>query len=213
MKSHRLNSRLLATVVPVIMLAPASVVAQAGGTGGQGQVQGQAQGRAQGQVRTPQSRIDATIAAAAEASIPVELIRSKVAEGEAKRVPPERIAAAVEARFTSLKRASETMQRADLKFQSAGELAVTADALDAGVSEGTVIRVSRESAPERRTVAIAVLADLVRLGSSSDRALVRVSAALASTTALANLEAEVSSQLRLGGLTSTLDAAGIIRIP
>ena len=87
------------------------------------------------------------------------------------------------------------------------------DALDAGVSENAVIRVSREAPAERRTVAIAVLADLVRLGTTSDRALARVSAAVTSSAALANLRTEVASQLTLGGLTSTLDAAGAIRVP
>jgi hypothetical protein len=57
-----------------------------------------------------------------------------------------------------------------------------------------------------------VLADLVRLGQSSEPALARVTNALISNSALANLQAEVASQLRLGGLTSTLDAAGILRV-
>jgi hypothetical protein len=140
-------------------------------------------------------------------------VKSKIAEGEAKRVPPERIATAVEARVKSLTRASEAMQRADIEVRNAGDLAVTADALDAGVSESSVIRVSREAAPDRRTVAIAVLADLVRLGNASERALGRVTSALTTNAALANLHAEVTAQLRANGLSSTLDAAGIIRVP
>jgi hypothetical protein len=105
------------------------------------------------------------------------------------------------------------MKRAGAEAGSAGELAVTADALDAGVSESALVRVTREAPAERRTVAIAVLADLVRLGNGSDRALARVSNAVTSSAALANLRAEVTSQLTVGGLSSTLDAAGVIRVP
>jgi len=105
------------------------------------------------------------------------------------------------------------MKHAGVTAGSAGELAVTADALDAGVSESALVRVTRETSAERRTVAIAVLADLVRLGTASDRALARVSSAVTSTAALANLRAEVASQLTAGGLSSTLDAVGSIRVP
>jgi hypothetical protein len=205
MKTIAMKSKMIALFVPMILVLPQGLSAQS--------AEGQAQGQAQSPARTPQARIDAAMSVAAEAKIPAELIKSKVAEGEAKRVPPERIAAAVEARVTSLVRASETMKKADVTMQNAGELAVSADALDAGVSESALISVTREAPPERRTVAIAVLADLVLLGNASERALTRVSAAVRSSAALANLHAEVASQLRAGGIKSTLDAAGIIRIP
>lgn len=207
MKTNRLNSKMIAVFVPMVLLAPPALHAQGASA------QGQTQGQGQTQARTPQARIDAAMSAAAEANIPAELIKSKVAEGEAKRVPPERIAAAVEARVTSLVHASETMKRADVTLQNSGELAVAADALDAGVSETALVSVTREAPPERRTVAIAVLADLVLLGNASERALTRVSAAVRSSAALASLHAEVASQLRAGGIKSTLDATGIIRIP
>jgi hypothetical protein len=58
-----------------------------------------------------------------------------------------------------------------------------------------------------------VLADLVRLGQSSDAAFAQVNAAVTTSAALANLNAQVASQLKLGGLSSTLDAAGIARVP
>jgi hypothetical protein len=202
MKLHAMK-KMVAGLVPAIMLVPAMLGAQTAGAATQ----------AQSQARTPQARIEAALSAAAKANIPAELIKSKIAEGEAKRVPSERIAAAVEARVTSLARASAAMKRGGVEVRDAGELAVTADALDAGVSEAALVRVTHDAPPERRTVAIAVLADLVRLGGGSDRAVSRLSAALASSAALANLHAEVASQLRLGGLSSTLDAAGIIRIP
>jgi hypothetical protein len=196
----------MAVLVPAMLMAPTVLRAQSG-VAAQGQAQGQAQ------VQTPQARIDAALSAAAKANVPVELVKNKIAEGEAKHVPQERIATAVEARVTSLTRASETMKHAGVAVGSAGELAVTADALDAGVSENAVVRVTRETSAERRTVAIAVLADLVRLGTASDRALARVSSAVTSTAALANLRAEVASQLTAGGLSSTLDAVGSIRVP
>jgi hypothetical protein len=205
MKANAMKSTMMAVLVPTMLLMPAALRAQGGSAA--------VQGEAQVQARTPQARIDAALSAAARANVPAELVRSKIAEGEAKRVPPERIAAAVEARVTSLVRASETMKRAGVELRSAGELAVTADALDAGVGESALIRVSREAPAERRTVAIAVMADLVRLGNASDRALERVSAAVTSSAALANLHAEVASQLTAGGLSSTLDAAGVIRVP
>lgn len=212
MKASTMKAKMTSGLVMLLLVAPV-LGAQETDDRVQGQAQGQAQGQSQSQARTPQARIDAAMTAAAEANVPVELIRSKVAEGEAKRVPPERIAAAVEARVKSLVHASETMKRADVEASGAGELAVTADALEAGVSEAAVVRISKEAPEERRTVAIAVLADLVRLGNASERAFNRVSAAVTSSAALANLHAEVVSQLRLGGLSSTLDAAGIIRIP
>jgi hypothetical protein len=55
---------------------------------------------------------------AAQAKIPLSLVKSKVAEGEAKRVPQERIATAVEARVKSLVRASEALQRADVEARN-----------------------------------------------------------------------------------------------
>ena len=207
MKANAMKSTMMAALVPTMLLVPAVLRAQSGSAAAQSQAQGQAQAQA------PQVRIDAALSAAAKAHVPAELVKSKIAEGEAKRVSPERIATAVEARVASLVRASETMKRAGAEAGSAGELAVTADALDAGVSESALVRVTREAPAERRTVAIAVLADLVRLGNGSDRALARVSNAVSSSAALANLRAEVTSQLTLGGLGSTLDAAGVIRVP
>ncbi len=194
----------IAMVVPALLLWSAPLGAQ--------QVSGQATAQAQASARTPEQRIEAAMQAAARANVPASLLESKVAEGEAKRVPQERIAAAVEARASALIRASEVMQRAEIAAQGAAQLSVAADALTAGVSESALIEVSREAAPERRTVAVAVLADLVRLGTTSELALTRVSAALTSNAALANLQAEVASQLRLGGQQSTIEAGGILRI-
>jgi hypothetical protein len=166
---------------------------------------------AQTQVRTPKARIDAAMQAAARADIPVSLLQNKVAEGTAKNVPQERVAAAVEARLHTLIRASRALQRADVEAASQSELAVSADALEAGVSEGALIKISRSAPAERRAVAVATLSGLVQLGHASERALARVSAVLGSNAALANLQAEVASQLQLGGAANA-NAGGIIRI-
>lgn len=176
---------------------------------------GRADAAAQSQATTqsPEARIQAALTAAAAASIPRSLLESKVAEGRAKRVPEDRIAVAVEQRLQALVRASTALRRAEIETVSEGELAVTADALQAGVGEATLLRVSRGTESGRRVVAIAVLADLVRLGHDPDRASARVTAAAATSAMLASLHAEVASQLRVSGLSSTLDAAGIIRVP
>lgn len=194
--------RMLAIVIALGLALPVSATAQ--GAGGNATAGATAQ--------TPEARIEAALAAAAEARIPVELIESKIAEGKAKGVAMNRLAAAVEARLAGLQRAAAALAQAGVEVQNAGQLAVTADALAAGVSENAVVTISREAPAERRTVAIAVLADLVRLGHANDQALARVNAALSSGAALANLHAEAASQLRLGGLRSTLDAAGIVRL-
>lgn len=193
------------TITMLLLLAPTALEAQ--------QVGGQTQGTTTTQL--PAQRIETAIDAAARANVPRALLESKVAEGEAKRVPPERIAAAVEARSASLIRAMTVLERGEITSRGAAQLSVTADALDAGVSETAILQVSQTAGAERRTVAVAVLADLVRLGGASATALDRVTAALGSNNALANLQAEVASQLRVGGQRPTLDAAGagIIRIP
>jgi hypothetical protein len=212
MKWNQMKAVSLAALV--MFLAPASMFAQDAPASDQGQAQGRGTAQAQGQGQgTAQARIDAAMSAAAEAKIPLSLIQSKVAEGEAKRVPLDRIAAAVEARLKGLVRASEAMDRAGIEARSEGELLVSADALEAGVSENALVRISREAPPERRAVAIAILTDLVRLGAASENALARVTGAVSSNSALANLNAEVSSQLHRGGMKSTLEAAGIIRVP
>jgi hypothetical protein len=195
-----MKAKLYMIMVPALLLAPAALSAQS------------AEANANAQAQTPQARIDAAMSAAARAQIPAELIESKIAEGRAKGVAMARIATAVEARVAGLIRASEALDRSNVQVQSAGELSVASDALEAGVSEDAVIRISREAPAERRAVAVAVLADLVRLGHPVDHAFTRVSAAVRSNAALANLNAEVSAQLRRGGMRSTLEAAGIGRI-
>src|SRR5206468_197636 len=59
------------------------------------------------------------------------------------------------------------------------DLNVGADALDAGVDPAALGRLAREAGADRRTVAIAVLTQLVQEGMASEQALARVTAALA----------------------------------
>ena len=159
-----------------------------------------------------QARIDAAMTAAAKARVPAALLQSKVREGEAKRVPQDRIATAVEARLQALLRAQSTMRKAGMEFSNDSEIAVASEALQAGVSEKALVSVYRDAPAERRIVAVAVLTDLVRLGAASETALARVNAAARSNAGLANLNAEVASKMRLGGLGRTLDAEGILKI-
>src|ERR671923_268600 len=200
-----MKSKLFYSLIATFALIPAAAQGQSAAAHTTAQAQGEAQ------VRTPSARIDAAMQTAASANIPVSLLESKVAEGEAKHIPQERIAAAVEARLQALVRASETMKRADVEAASNGELAATADAIEAGVSQNALIKVTRTAPPERRAVALATLSGLVQLGYASEQALARVSTVLGSNASLANLHAEVASQLQAGGAVSaTLN--GVVRI-
>jgi hypothetical protein len=141
------------------------------------------------QVQPAQDRINAAIARARQVGVPVALLESKIAEGKAKNVSMDRIAAAVERREGALERASEALRgRPEV---GAADLSVAADALESGVSEA-ILRAIGESAPrERRAVAIAALTELVELGHVPEAALDRVREALKrGPDALANLPAE-----------------------
>lgn len=190
----------LMTAATLLLIAlPCASHAQSAGAGAS----------AQAQATTPEARIEAAMQTAVRAEVPVSLIESKVAEGRAKRVPEDRIAAAVEARVDALVRASRTLRDADLDATTEGELSIAADALEAGVSQSALVRISRGASDGRRMVAVAVLADLVRLGHGSETAFARVNAAMSSSRGLANLHAEVAGQLRRGGLQAT--GRGVIR--
>lgn len=193
-------------VLPALLLAAVPLAAQSGSdTTAKSSTQTTA---SKMQSASAQARIDAAMKAAAKANIPSSLLESKIAEGGAKGVLADKIAAAVEARLNTLLHASAVMDSAGIQSRTAAELLITGDALQSGVSDSAVVQVYRNAAPGRRVVAMAVLADLVRLGVTSQVAFDRVNATLSSSSALASLQADVASQLRLGGLTSTLDAAG-----
>jgi len=129
---------------------------------------------------TPEQRIAAARQRASTAGIPVSLLDGKVAEGRAKGVPMDRIATAVERRLASLQRARDAMGAgARPPALTPADLNVGADALDAGVEPAALGRLAREAGADRRTVAIAVLTQLVQEGMASEQALARVTAALA----------------------------------
>ena len=99
-----------------------------------------------------------------------------MAEGKAKGVPLERIAAAIERRESSLEQAAQAMKGHEPVAD--GDLSVGADAVEAGVSEA-VLKAVVDSAPrERRAAAIAAVTELVQRGAAPDTALARVREAL-----------------------------------
>lgn len=156
---------------------------------------------AQEPAQPPTARIAAALEAAVEAGIPTALLESKVREGGAKGVPPARIAAAVEARLAALVRARDVLVSQGAEAESAGQLSVAADALQAGVDAEALAQVGPGAPPDRRAVAIAVLTQLVQMGYGSEQALVQVNAALRrGPDALANLPAQARAQLRARGI-------------
>ena len=156
--------------------------------------------QAQAQPAPGEARVEASLTAAAQAGIPATLLERKVAEGRAKGVPMERIAAAVETRLQALLRAQSVLQRARVESTTEGDLAVAADAVQVGVSEAALLAISTNAPRERRAVATAVLADLVALGHASERALAQVQAALGrGPEALVNLQARTGAELRARG--------------
>lgn len=144
----------------------------------------------------PQQRIDAARRRAESMGIPVALLDGKVAEGRAKGVPVDRIATAVERRLASLARAREAMAAAPRTAPvSAADLSVGADALEAGVDPGVLGRLTVAAPGNQRAVAIAVLAELVANGETSERALARVTSALAKgAEALRQLPGEAAAE-------------------
>jgi len=148
----------------------------------------------------PQQRIEAARRRAEATGIPVALLDGKVAEGRAKGVPADRIATAVERRLASLSRAREAMASAPRTAPvSAADLSVGADALEAGVEPGVLGRLTVAAPGNQRAQAIAVLTELVANGESSERALERVTLALArGPEALRQLPGEAAAE-RGGG--------------
>lgn len=147
-----------------------------------------------------EARVQAALDAALEAGIPVVLLERKVAEGRAKGVPMDRIAAAVEARLAALAHARGALERARVQSVSAGDLSIAADAVQAGVSDAALAEIARSAPQHRRAVAVAVLTNLVALGHASERALAQVQAALGrGPEAILNLQARTSAELRARG--------------
>ena len=149
------------------------------------------------QVQPPQERIDTALSRARQAGIPVSLLESKIAEGKAKGVSQERIAAAIERRETVLERASQALRG---EADAAASLAVGADAIESGVNEAVLKAVTENTPRDRRNVAIAALTQLVQQGQVPEAALERVRDALKrGPDALANLPGESGSNRRGNG--------------
>lgn len=143
------------------------------------------------QEQQPQDRINAAMARAQRAGIPVALLESKIAEGKAKGVSMERIAAAVDRREAALEKASQALRG---QPDADSSLAVGADALEAGVSEAALKAIADNAPRDRRNVAIAVLTELVEQGQVPQAALDRVREALKrGPDALANLPAQAAA--------------------
>ena len=149
------------------------------------------------QVQPPQDRIDTSLSRARQVGIPVSLLESKIAEGKAKGVSPERIAAAIERREAVLERASQALRG---EADAAASLAVGADAIESGVNEAVLKAVAANAPRDRRNVAIAALTQLVQQGQVPEAALERVRDALKrGPDALANLPGESGSNRRGNG--------------
>ena len=156
------------------------------------------------QVQLPQDRINTAIARARQVGIPVALLESKLAEGKAKGVSMERIAAAIERREAALERAQQAM--AGQQGIGDDDLLMAAEALESGVSEAVLGTIAETAPRDRRAVAIAALTQLVELGYVPEAALDRVLDALQrGPDALANLPAEAG---RRNGPPETSGLAG-----
>jgi len=150
------------------------------------------------QTQPPQDRINTALARASQVGIPVALLESKIAEGKAKGVSLERIAAVLERREAALEKAHNALGG---QPDAQASLSVGADAIETGVSE-VVLKAVADNAPrDRRNVAIAALTELVRQGHVPEKALERVQDALKrGPDALANLPAEAAAgQAHRGG--------------
>lgn len=145
--------------------------------------------------QTPEADVQRTLARARQADIPAELLETKIAEGIAKGVPMDRIAAALQNRLEILQRVRENIDP-QRQFTSE-ELNVSADALAVGVEESALRTISGNAPRERRSAAIAALSQLVRLGHPSADALRRVTDALnRGPQALMNLSGQAASARR-----------------
>jgi hypothetical protein len=146
---------------------------------------------ANAQVQPPQDRINAALSRARQVGIPVALLESKMAEGKAKGISLDRIAAAIERREGALERASQALRG---EPGDAASLSVGADAIESGVSEAVLKAVAADSPRDRRTVAIAALTQLVQQGDLPDAALAKVRNALKrGPDALTNLPSDAAN--------------------
>jgi hypothetical protein len=143
--------------------------------------------------QTPDERIQAALLTAQAHGIPVSLLEEKIAEGRAKGVSMERIAAAVERRAAGLARAQEALAGNGAEQVTETELSIGEHALGMGVSEAVLAKLAETAHGERRGAAIAALTELVAQGVAPEAALERVTEALSKgQDALANLPAQAA---------------------
>jgi hypothetical protein len=144
------------------------------------------------------ARIEAARRSTSAAGIPVALLDSRIAEGRAKGIPLDRIAAVVEQRAAALARANRAM--AGGRRLTAADLSAGADAMDAGIDATSLRSVAASARDQDRPVAIAILTYLHReRGLPVDQALARVTQALTrGSEALRTLPAEAATE-RAGG--------------
>ena len=142
------------------------------------------------------ARIETALSQARAAGIPESLLQNRVAEGRAKGVPLDRIAAAVERRASALIRAQDLM-RQSVGQVGGPDLSAAADAVEAGVAGNAVAEIARSSRGEDRAVALAVLTYLQGQGVPVDEAVSRVQGALREgPEALRNLPSQAAAQAR-----------------
>jgi len=143
------------------------------------------------------------------AGIPVSLLESKIAEGQAKGVPMDVIQEAVARRAEALIHASTVLQAAGIESPEPADLSVGADALQGGVSEAVLLAIAETAPVERRAVAIAALTQLVGVGIVPEEALSRVEDALQrGPGALANLPVQAGAASGVGGIPDGVPASG-----
>jgi hypothetical protein len=160
--------------------------------------------------QTPEQQIEAALGRAQQAGIPVSLLESRIAEGKAKGVSSERIAAAVAARLAGLERARTALQGRGTVTEA--ELGLAGDAVQAGVSEAVLGELATLVQGERRGAAIAALTELVATGHVPEHALARVMEALQrGPEALANLPEQ--AQARRGPPANIPTAGGPLGVP
>ena len=118
-------------------------------------------------------RIEAVVGEAAAMGVPTEPLFDKALEGAAKRVPSDRVVAAVSEYAGRLQRATQLIGGAP----DVGVVVAGADALRRGVSPDALRNVGGQ-AGARTPAALVVLGDLVESGVPVDRALEAVREAL-----------------------------------
>jgi hypothetical protein len=155
------------------------------------------------------TRIETARRSVVAAGIPASLIETRIAEGRAKGIPLDRIAAVVEQRAAALLEARRGM--AGAHGLGAADLGAGADAVEAGIDADALRSVIAGARDQDRPVAIAVLTYLHREGGLPvGQALARVRAAMAKgPDALRTLPAKAAAEGRHGPRDGVGEAAWV----